>query len=103
MTIIVKILLNARTYIINNAFSIEEDGCLLEATLFDNLTFKHSYIELEIIGDPRSTPDRTFVYNCHLFGLQEKKLTCAFYGLRAKLEFLLLKNIGFSKHFQSGH
>ena len=33
----VKILLNARAFIINNAFSIEGDGRLLEATLFGNV------------------------------------------------------------------
>ena len=33
----VKILLNARAFIINNAFSIEGNGLLLEATLFGNV------------------------------------------------------------------
>ena len=33
----VKILFNARALIINNAFSIEGDGRLLEATLFGNV------------------------------------------------------------------
>ena len=33
----VKILFNARAFIINNAFSIEGDGRLLEATLFGNV------------------------------------------------------------------
>ena len=33
----VKILLNARVFIINNAFSVEGDGHLLEATLFSNV------------------------------------------------------------------
>ena len=33
----VKILLNARAFIINNAFSTEGDGRLLEATLFGNV------------------------------------------------------------------
>ena len=32
----VKILLNARAFIINNAFSIKRDGRLLEATLSGN-------------------------------------------------------------------
>ena len=64
-------------------------------------TFKHSYVGFEIIGGPRSTLDRTFVYNCHLFGLQEKKMTCVLfdlYGLRA-VRNLLLKNIGFFPTF----
>ena len=33
----VKILFNARAFILNNAFSIEGDGRLLEATLFGNV------------------------------------------------------------------
>ena len=33
----VKILFNAQAFIINNAFSIEGDGRLLEATLFGNV------------------------------------------------------------------
>ena len=33
----VKILLNARVFIINSAFSIEGDGHLLEATLLGNI------------------------------------------------------------------
>ena len=33
----VKILLNARAFNINNAFSVEGDGRLLEATLLDNI------------------------------------------------------------------
>ena len=33
----VKLLINARAFIINNAFSIESDGHLLEATLSGNI------------------------------------------------------------------
>ena len=33
----VKILFNARAFIINNEFSIDVDGRLLEATLFGNV------------------------------------------------------------------
>ena len=67
--------------------------------------FKHLPTGFEIIGGPRSTPDKTFVYNCHLFGLLEKKLTCVLfnlYGLR-EVRNLLLKNIGiFPKIFKVG-
>ena len=37
MQLILKILLNARASVINNALSIEGDGPLLEATLFSNV------------------------------------------------------------------
>ena len=40
----VKILFNARAFIINNAFSIEGDGRLLEATLFGNAQEKNGHV-----------------------------------------------------------
>ena len=92
----VKVLLNARVFIINKAVSMEGDGRLLKATMFGNV--QAFILGFEIIGGPRSTPDRTFVYNCHLFRLQEKKKTCVLYGLRAKLEIYCLKY----RHYHGG-
>ena len=37
---------------------------------------QHSNIGSETVGGPQSTPGRTFVYNCHLFKIQEKKWIC---------------------------